>query len=41
MTDGRDVLSIPASAVHAMTALGWTTVEEPSPAPRSRARAKK
>ena len=32
MTDGRDVLSIPASAVHAMEALGWKTTAKPKPA---------
>lgn len=31
MTDGRDVFHVPASAVPAMTALGWTPVKEPKP----------
>lgn len=29
MTDGRDVLSVPASAAHALTALGWEATEKP------------
>lgn len=31
MTDGRDVIDVPASAIPAMTALGWTPVKESQP----------
>lgn len=30
MTDGRDVLSVPASAAHALAALGWEHTEKPA-----------
>ena len=36
MTDGREVLNIPASAVHALKSLGWkATDSEPKPAKRA------
>lgn len=48
LTDGRDVLSVPASAAHALEALGWSRPEEPAkkaepakPKPRRRKPASK
>lgn len=39
--DGQRVLDIPDSAVHAMTALGWTPEEPATPRRRPRATKKK
>lgn len=43
LTDGRDVLSVPATAAHALEALGWKRTEESTkkaaptkPSPRRR-----
>lgn len=42
VTDGREVLSVPATAVHAMESLGWERTEEApkppakKPAPKRR-----
>lgn len=30
LTDGRDVLSVPAPAAHALEALGWKRTEKPA-----------
>lgn len=30
LTDGRDVLSVPATAAHALTALGWERTDKPA-----------
>ena len=38
LTDGRDVLSVPATAAHALKALGWEPAkgEQPKPQPKRR-----